>query len=71
MLNSIYEQKMALAAYATEHGGITVLSSHQLEIVQTLISLLKPIEEDLNKFGMHFSCDTISEDFGENVKQTR
>ena len=24
MLESIYEQKMALAAYATEHGGITI-----------------------------------------------
>ena len=66
MLNSIYEQKMALAAYATEHGGITMLNSHQLEIVQKLISL----QDDLNKFSMHFSCDTIGEDFGENVKQT-
>ena len=36
---------MALAAYATEHGGITMLNSHQLEIVQKLVSLLKPIEE--------------------------
>ena len=73
MLDSIYEQKMALAAYATEHGGITMLNSHQLEVVQKLISLLKPIEElEVTKmiFSMHFSCDTIGEDFGENVKQT-
>lgn len=30
-LESIYAQKMALAAYATEHGGITMLNTNQLE----------------------------------------
>ena len=38
MLNSIYEQKMALAAYATEHGGITMLSSH-VGTLQMMMSL--------------------------------
>jgi len=33
---------MALAAYATEHGGITMLNSHQLEIVRKVILVLKP-----------------------------
>ena len=32
MLESIYKQKMALAAYATEHGGITMLNSNQLDM---------------------------------------
>ena len=45
MLESIYEQKTALAAYSTEHGGITMLNSHQLDIIRQLIALLKPIEE--------------------------
>ena len=45
MLEFIYEQKTALAAYSTEHGGITMLNSHQLDIIRQLIALLKPIEE--------------------------
>ena len=32
MLESIYKQKMAVAAYATEHGGITMLNSNQLDM---------------------------------------
>ena len=56
MLNSIYEQKMALAAYVTEHGGITMLNSHQLEIVQKLISLLKPIEEVTKMISTNSAC---------------
>ena len=35
---------MALAAYAIEHGGIT-LSSTQLDIARKIISALKPVEE--------------------------
>lgn len=50
------EQKMALAAYATEHGGITMLNSHQLEIVQKLISLLKPIEEFTKMISTNSAC---------------
>ena len=56
MLSSIYEQKMALAAYATEHGGITMLNSHQLEIVQKLISLLQPIEELTKMISTNSAC---------------
>ena len=47
---------MALAAYATEHGGITMLNSHQLEIVQQLISLLKPIEEVTKMISKNLTC---------------
>ena len=47
---------MALAAYATEHGGITMLNSHQLEIVQKLISLLKPIEEVTKMISTNSAC---------------
>ena len=56
MLDSIYEQKMALAAYATEHSGITMLNSHQLEIIQKLISLLKAIEEVTNMTSKNSAC---------------
>ena len=56
ILDSIYEQKMALAAYATEHGGITMLNSHQLEIVQKLVSLLKPIEEVTKMISTNSTC---------------
>ena len=47
---------MALVAYATEHGGITMLNSHQLEIVQKLISLLKPIEEVTKMISTNSAC---------------
>ena len=45
MLQTIYEQKMALAAYATEHGGITMLSPNQIELTRKLIAALEPVEE--------------------------
>ena len=44
MLQSIAEQKMALAAYSSEYG-ITQLSSHQLDLVNKIISALSPVEE--------------------------
>ena len=56
MLESIYEQKMAQAAYATEHGGITVLNSHQLDIIRKLIALLKPIEEVTKMISTNSAC---------------
>ena len=45
MLQSIYTQKMALAAYATEYDSINMLSTHQLEIVWKIIAVLEPVKE--------------------------
>ena len=36
---------MALTAYATEHGGITMLTSNQIELTSKLIAALEPVEE--------------------------
>jgi len=36
---------MALAAYATEHSGITMLISDQIELTRKLIAALEPLEE--------------------------
>ena len=44
MLQSIIEQKMALAAYSTEHS-ITQLSSHQLDLANKAVAALSPVEE--------------------------
>ena len=44
MLQAIAEQKMALAAYASEHS-IPQLTTNQLDIVGKIIALLAPIEE--------------------------
>ena len=44
MLKSVVEQKMALAAYATE-GSIPVLTTSNLEIADKVITVLSPIEE--------------------------
>ena len=45
MLQSINTQKMALAAYATEYGSITMLNTHQLDLVRKIIAMLEPVEE--------------------------
>ena len=37
--------KMALAAYATECTSISMLTTHQLELVRKIIAVLEPVEE--------------------------
>ena len=49
MLQSVMEQKMALAAYGSD-GSITVLTSTQLDIATKVISILSPIEEITKKY---------------------
>ena len=44
MLQTIYKQKMPLLAYATEHGGITMLTPNQIELTRKLIAALEPVE---------------------------
>ena len=44
MLQTIYEQKMALVAYATKHGGLTMLTPNQIELTRKLIAALEPVE---------------------------
>ena len=36
---------MALAAYATEHGGIMMLTPNQIELTRKIITALEPVEE--------------------------
>ena len=45
VLQTSYEQKMALAAYATEYGGITMLTLNQIELTRKIIVALEPVEE--------------------------
>ena len=44
MIQSVIEQKVALAAYATEHG-IAQLSAHQLDLANKVVAALLPVEE--------------------------
>ena len=44
MLQTIYEQKMALVAYATEHGDLTMLTPNQIELTRKVIAALEPVE---------------------------
>ena len=44
MLQIIYEQ-MALAAYATKHGSIMMLTPNQVELMRKIIAALEPAEE--------------------------
>lgn len=45
MLESIIEQKMAQAMYNTEHDNTPQLTAHQLDIVDKVITVLKPVED--------------------------
>lgn len=45
MLQSILEQKMALAAYCAENDSIQQLSTYQLGLVKKCVDILSPIEE--------------------------
>lgn len=44
MLQRLFEQKMAIAAYATEHS-IVQLTAHQLQLATKIVAVLSPIEE--------------------------
>ena len=44
MIQSVIEQKVALAAYAKKHD-IAQLSSHQLDLANKVVAALSPVEE--------------------------
>ena len=56
MLEVILEQKMALAAYATEYGDIQQLSPNQLDLIGKVVKVLGYIEE----ITKSISCDSAS-----------
>ena len=56
MLESICEQKMALTAYATEHGGITMLNNNQINIATKIILAFKPVEEIMKIISTSSVC---------------
>lgn len=45
MLQVIVEQKVAIAAYATEYGGIPQLTPNQLDIASKVVAVLGSVEE--------------------------
>ena len=45
MLQSIIAPKVVLAAYNTESDDIPQLSSHQLDIIDRIITVLKPVDD--------------------------
>ena len=62
MLQTIYKQKMALAAYATEHGGITMLTLNQIDLTRNLLLplILIPLVKILQKaLGKHHDDSSI------------
>ena len=56
MLEVILEQKMALAAYATEYGDIQQLSPNQLDLIGKVVKVLGYIEE----ITKSISCNSAS-----------
>ena len=57
MVKSVIEQKMSLAAYATETGIVT-LSPTQLDLAEKIIAALSPVEE-LTK-SISADCTSVS-----------
>ena len=55
MLNSILEQKMALAAYSTENS-IPILTTHQLDLASKVVQVLAPIEEITQMISAEAAC---------------
>jgi len=56
--------------YAIDHGGITMLNSHQLEIVRKVILVIKEVTRIISKNSACISAViTIGKDFGENAEQ--
>jgi hypothetical protein len=55
MLNSILEQKTALAAYGTEHS-IPILTTHQLDLASKVVQVLAPIEEITQIISSEAAC---------------
>ena len=45
MLQVIIEQKMALAAYATEYGDVRQLTTNQLDLAVKVVKVLGCVEE--------------------------
>ena len=69
MLQSIVEQKMAIAAYGSEND-ISVLNQTQLDLANKVIKVLEPIEEitkvSFRRFGMHLSYYTSSQSINQD-----
>jgi len=45
MLESIIDQKVVLTAYCTESDDLPHLFSHQFEIIDRIVTLLKPVDD--------------------------
>ena len=58
MLQSISEQKMALVAYSTQND-ILQLTSFQLDLIDKVITVLKPIEEITQSISCEKSCSSV------------
>ena len=57
MIKSVIEQKMSLAAYATETGIVTLLPT-QLDLAEKIVAALSPVEE-LTK-SISADCASVS-----------
>ena len=58
MVKSVIEQKMSLAAYATETGIVT-LSPTQLDLVEKIVAALSPIEELTKSISANYASVSL------------
>ena len=59
MIQSVVEQKIAIAAYGTD-GSMRVLTASQLDIATKVINILSPIEEITKNISAEFSSISLS-----------
>ena len=71
MIQSVVEQKMAIAAYGAD-GPIPVLTASQLDIATKVINILSPIKEITRNISAEFSLilqDTTCQSPKESIRK--
>ena len=72
MIQSVVEQKMAIATYGAADGPIPVLTASQLDIATKVINILSPIKEITRNISADFSLilqDTICQSPKESIRK--
>ncbi len=70
MQQSIVSQKVSLAAYSTENDSIPQLTSHQLDMIEKMITILKPIEDITQSFSSDNASASIVIPFVRSLRKS-
>jgi hAT family C-terminal dimerisation region/BED zinc finger len=59
MLQRLSEQRKALSLYSVEHGGITMLTKTELELVDRIVAILKPFYDATLEISRDDACISV------------